>query len=236
MKRIEIPKSEGGVRKLGIPRVVDRVCQQALVQRMEPIVEPPFLDSSCGYRKGRARHEARRQGWRELHEGNVWLVDADRRQFFDTIAQEKLIDLSAEEISDGRVLQLVRDMLRAGVMEEGSWRPTLTGVPQGGVASPLWSNVFLTPLDRRMAEAGFRLTRWADDVVVLCQTREEAQRALAIAARFLREALGVELHAQKTRIVHVSQGVEFLGSKVKQGTGHRLPASKRRGRSHPQHL
>jgi RNA-directed DNA polymerase len=130
----------------------------------------------------------------------------------------------------------VRDMRRAGVMEEGSWRPTLTGVPQGGVASPLWSNIFLTPFDHRMAEEGFRLTRWADDFVVLGQTREEAQRALASAARFLREELGVELHAQKTRIVHVSQGFEFLGYKVKQGAGHRLPASKRRGRSHPQNL
>ena len=236
VKRVEIPKSEGGVRKLGIPSVLDRVCQQALVQRVEPIFEPTFLDSSFGYRKGRSPHDAMRKVWRELNEGNVWLVDADLRQFFDTIEQEKLIDLIAEEISDGRVLQLVRDMLRAGVMEEGSWRPTLSGVPQGGVASPLWSNVFLTPFDRRMAEEGFRLTRWADDFVVLCQTREEAQRALAIAARFLQEELGVELHAQKTRIVHVSQGFESLGYKVKQGTGHRLPASKRRGRSHPQNL
>jgi RNA-directed DNA polymerase len=215
---------------------LERICQQALVQRMDPIVEPTCLDSSCGYRKGRSPHDARRQVWRELNEGNVRRVDAARRQFFATIAQEKLIDLIAEEMSDGRVLQLVRDMLRAGVMAEGSWRPTLTGVPQGGVASPRWSNVFLTPFDRRMAEEGLRLTRWADDFVVRCQTREEAQRALAIAARCLREALGVELHAQKTRIVHVSQGFECLGYKVKQGTGHRLPASKRRGRSHPQNL
>jgi RNA-directed DNA polymerase len=236
VKRVEIPTSEGGVRKLGLPSVVDRVGQQALVQRMEPIVEPTCLDSSFGYRKGRSPHEAMRQVWRELNEGHVWLVEADRRQCFDTIEQEKLIDLIAEEMSDGRVRQRVRDILRAGVMEEGRWRPTRTGVPQGGVASPLWSNVFLTPFDRRMAEEGFRLRRWADDVVGRCQTREEAQQALAIATRFLREALGVELHAQKTRMVHVSQGVEFLGDTVKQGTGHRLPASKRRGRSHPQNL
>jgi RNA-directed DNA polymerase len=236
VKRVEIPKAEGGVRKLGMPSGLDRVCQQALVQRMEGIFEPTFLDSSFGYRRGRSPHGAMREVWRELNEGNVWLVDADLRQFFDTIDQEKLIDLIAEEMSDGRVLQLVREMLRAGVMEGGCWKPTLTGVPQGGVASPLWSNIFLTPFDRRMAEEGFRLTRWADDFVVLCQTREEAQRALAIAARFLREELGVELHAQKTRIVHVSQGFEFLGYKVKQGTGHRLPAHRRRSRSHPHNL
>lgn len=236
VKRVEIPKSAGGVRKLGIPSVLDRVCQQALGQRMAPIVEPTFLDSAFGYRRGRSPHEAMRKVWRELNEGNVWIVDADLRQFFDTIDQEQLIDLIAEEIRDGRVLQLVRDMLRAGVMEGGGWKPTLTGVPQGGVASPLWSNIFLTPFDRRMAEAGFRLTRGADDFVVLCPTREEAQRALAIAARFLREELGVELHPQKTRIVHVSQGFECLGYKVKQGTGHRLPAHKRRSRSHPHNL
>jgi RNA-directed DNA polymerase len=236
VKRVEIPKSEGGVRKLGIPAVLDRVCQQALVQRMEPIFEPTFLESSFGYRKGRSPHDAMRKVWQELNTGYGWIVDADLRQFFDTIDQEKLIDLIAEEISDSRVLQLVRAMLRAGAMEGGYWKPTLTGVPQGGVASPLWSNIFLTPFDRKMAQEGFRLTRWADDFVVLCQTREEAQRALAIATQVLREELGVELHPQKTRIVHVSQGFEFLGYKVKQGTGHRLPASKRRGRSHPQNL
>lgn len=236
VKRVEIGKSDGGIRKLGIPAVLDRVCQQALVQRTGPIFEPTFLDSAFGYRPGRSPHEAMRKVWQELNAGYGWIVDADLRQFFDTIDQEKLIDLIAEEISDGRVLQLVRDILRAGVMEGGYWRPTLTGVPQGGVASPLWSNIFLTPFDRRMTAEGFRLTRWADDFVVLCQTRAEARRALAVAERFLREELGVELHPQKTRIVHVSQGFEFLGYKVKQGTGFRLPAHRRRGRSNPRNL
>jgi RNA-directed DNA polymerase len=236
VKRVEIPKAEGGVRKLGIPAVLDRVCQQALVQRMEPIFEPMFLDSSFGYRRGRSPHDAMRKVWQELNAGCSWIVDADLHQFFDTIDQEKLIDLIAAEISDGRVLQLVRDILRAGVMEGGCWKPTLTGVPQGGVASPLWSNIFLTPFDRRMTAEGFRLTRWADDFVVLCQTKEEAQRALAIAKRVLREELGVTLHPQKTRMVHISQGFEFLGYKVKQGTGFRLPAHRRRGRSNPRNL
>jgi RNA-directed DNA polymerase len=236
VKRVEIPKAEGGVRKLGIPAVLDRVCQQALVQRMEPIFEPMFRDSSFGYRRGRSPHDAMRKVWQELNAGCSWIVDADLHQFFDTIDQEKLIDFIAAEISDGRVLQLVRDILRAGVMEGGCWKPTLTGVPQGGVASPLWSNIFLTPFDRRMTAEGFRLTRWADDFVVLCQTKEEAQRALAIAKRVLREELGVTLHPQKTRMVHISQGFEFLGYKVKQGTGFRLPAHRRRGRSNPRNL
>jgi RNA-directed DNA polymerase len=236
VKRVEIPKSEGGGRKLGIPAVRDRVCPQALVQRMEPIFEPTFLDSAFGYRRGRSPHEARRQVWRELHAGNVWIVDAALRQCFDTIDQEQRIDWIAEEISDGRVLPRVRDMRRAGVMEGGGWKPTLTGVPQGGVASPVWSNIFLTPFDRQMTAEGFRLTRWADDFVVRCPTREEAQRARAVAEPCLREAWGVERHPQKTRVVHVSQGFECLGYQVKQGAGHRLPAHKRRGRSNPQNL
>ena len=236
VKRVEIPKSGGGVRKLGIPCVMDRVVQQALVQRMEAIFEARFVDCSYGYRKGRAPRDAMRKVWRELQAGHLWIVDADLRQFFDTIDQEKLIDLIAEEISDGRVLQLVRDILRSGVVEGRCWQPTLTGVPQGGVASPLWSNIFLTPFDRAMTEKGFRLTRWADDWVVVCRTRGEAQRALAYADRFLREELGVELHPDKTRIVHVRQGFEFLGYKVKRGKGYRLPEKKRRVGSNPQNL
>ena len=236
VKRVEIEKAEGGVRKLGIPTVVDRVVQQALVQRMEPIFEPQFLDCSFGYRKGRSPHDAMRKVWRELTGGAYWIVDADLRAFFDTIAQEQLIDLIAEEISDGRVLQLVREMLRAGVWEDGRWAATDTGVPQGGVASPLWSNIFLTPFDRWMTAHGFRLTRWADDFVVVCRTKAEAQRALACAERFLREELGVALHPQKTRIVHVRQGFEFLGYKVKRGKGFRLPAQKRRSKANPHDL
>jgi group II intron reverse transcriptase/maturase len=236
VKRVTIPKWEGGQRKLGIPCVLDRVCQQALAQRLEPIFEPTFAACSFGYRKGRSPHDAMGQVWRELQAGQLWVVDADLRQFFDTICQEKLVDLIAEQISDGRVLGLIRTMLGAGVIEGGYWQPTRTGVPQGGVASPLWSNVFLTPFDRAMTEAGFRLTRWADDFVVLCATKAEAERALQVAERFLREELGVELHGQKTRIVHVRQGFEFLGYKLKRGKGYQLPASKRRSGSNRQNL
>lgn len=236
VKRVEISKSDGGVRKLGIPAIFDRVCQQALVQRMEPIFEPLFEDCSLGYRKGRSPHDAMRRVWQDLNAGYGWCVDADLRTFFDTIPQNRLVDLIAEEISDGRVLQLIWAMLRAGVQQGAYWEPSLTGVPQGAVASPLWSNIFLTPFDRAMTAAGFRLTRWADDFVVLCKTRAEAQRALAFAERLLREELGVIRHPQKTRIVHISHGFEFLGDKVKQGKGLRRAASKRRRPPHPHNL
>jgi len=163
-KRGEMAKSGGGVRKLGIPAGMERGCQQALVQGMEPIVEPHFENCSCGDRKGRSPHEALRKVWQELNAGHGWGVDADLRAFFDTSSQDKLVDLIAEEISDGRVLHLIWARLRAGAIEGEYWQPTLTGVPQGAVASPLWSNSFLTPCDRAMTAAGFRLTRWADAV------------------------------------------------------------------------
>jgi group II intron reverse transcriptase/maturase len=236
VKRVEVPKPDGGIRKLGIPAVMDRVVQQALVQRMEGIFEVKFLDCCYGYRKGRSPHDAMRKIWRELNAGNFWIVDADLRQFFDTIDQEKRIDLIAEEISDGRVLQLIRDILQSGVIKGGYWQPTLTGVPQGGVASPLWSNIFLAPFDRVITEQGLRLTRWADDFVIICNTKAEAYRALALARGFLKEELGVELHPTKTRIVHVRQGFEFLGYKVKKGKGYRLSANKRRVKGNPYDL
>ena len=209
--RVEIPTAAGGVRQLGLPAVLERVGQQALGQRREGIFEPTGLDSSCGYRPGRSPPEARRTVWQAVNAGEGWIVEADWRQFFDTMAQETRLDLSAEARSDGRALPRGRDVLRAGVRAGGGWKPPWTGVPQGGVASPLWSNSFLTPFDRRRAEAGRRLTRGAADFVGWCQTREEAQRAVAMAERALREERGVERQPQKTRLVHVSQGFACLG-------------------------
>jgi group II intron reverse transcriptase/maturase len=227
VRRVEIPKPDGGIRNLGIPAVMDRICQQALVQRMEPIFEPIFQDCSYGYRPGRSPHMAMRTVWQALQDGYEWVVDADLRQFFDTIDQDRLVDLIADEISDGRVLQLIRAILQSGVLAQGCWQPTLTGVPQGGVVSPLLSNIYLTPFDRAMTAAGYRMVRWADDFVVLCKTRQEAERAMVFSAGFLTKELGVALHPGKSRVVHVSQGFEFLGYKVKRGQGYRLPASMR---------
>lgn len=233
VKRIAIAKLGGGTRNLGIPSVRDRVVQQALVQKMNPIFEPLFADCSFGYRPGRSPHMAMRKIWRELNEGNLWILDADLRAYFDSIDQDRLVDLIAEEISDGRILQMIRSFLEAGVITKEGWQPAKTGVPQGGVASPLWSNIFLTPFDHAMIEAGYRLTRWADDFVVVCRTRQEAEAALVMAEKFLREKLGVSLHPEKTRIVHVEQGFEFLGYKIKRGKGLRLSAQKRTSKANP---
>ena len=214
-----IPKAgqPGKTRKLGIPTIYDRVCQQALLNRLVPIFEPVFDDASFGYRKGRSTKDALRKVWRELDEGNEWVVDADLRDFFGSVDHEKLLTLVNQRVSDGRVLRLLRSMLKAGCIALGKRLPTEQGAPQGGVVSPLLSNILLTPFDREMRRRGYRLTRFADDWVVTCRTRSEAKAALRVAAQIL-EKLGVELHAKKTQIVHVRHGFEFLGYKIKRGS------------------
>src|ERR1700752_429643 len=136
VKRVAIPKAGGGTRNLGIPSVADRVVQQALVQKMTPIFEPLFADCSFGYRPGRSPHMAMRKVWREKQERNLLIFDADFGAYFDSIDQNRLVDLICDQISDGRVLQLIRGFLQAGVIADGGWEPTKTGVPQGGVATP----------------------------------------------------------------------------------------------------
>ena len=172
--------------------------------------------------RGRSAHDAMRKIWRELMTGHHWIVDADLRDYFGSVNHEKLIDMIAERIRDGRVLAMIRQMLKAGYMEEGSLFPTERGTPQGGVVSPLFSNIYLTPFDHEMIRRGYLLTRFADDWSVLCKTKAEAEAALRVAKEIL-ESLGLTLHPEKTRIVHISRGFEFLGYKLKQGKGHQLP-------------
>jgi len=215
-KMIPKPGQPGHERRLGIPRIYDRVCQQAFTNRLEPIFEPVFDDANFGYRKGRSAKDALRKVWKELKEGREWIVDADLKDFFGSVDHEKLLLLVSQRIADGRVLSIIERILKAGCYAEGETLPTEQGTPQGGVISPLLSNILLTPFDGEMRRKGYRLTRYADDWVVTCTSRSEAQAALASAQRIL-EKLGVRLHAEKTRIVHVRQGFEFLGFKIKRG-------------------
>ena len=214
-----IPKAgqPGKFRPLGIPAIYDRVCQQALQNRLEPIFEAVFDDASFGYRPGRSTKDALRKIWKEIEAGYEWIVDADLSNFFGTVDHEKLVALVAKRVSDGRVLRLIRSMLKADCLVDGKRLPTEQGTPQGGVVSPILSNVLLTPFDREMRHRGYRVTRYADDWVVTCRTRREAERVLQEATTIL-TSLGVELNRDKTRIVHVSRGFEFLGYKIKRGT------------------
>jgi group II intron reverse transcriptase/maturase len=154
--------------------------------------------------------------WREVEAGAEWIVDADLKDYFGSIDHEKLMTLVAQRVADGRVLTLIEQMLTAGAIDKGRLFPTAQGTPQGGVVSPLLSNILLTPFDREMRRRGYQLTRYADDWAVTCRSRREAEAALQCAVKIL-ATLGVQLNVRKTRIVHVRRGFAFLGYTIKRG-------------------
>src|SRR3984885_3790434 len=211
VRQVQIPKAgkPGELRTLGIPTIYDRVCQQALLNRLEPIFEPVFDEANFGYRRGLSTKDAMRKIWKEIDSGQEWIVDADLKDFFGSVDHEKLLTLLAQRITDGRVLRLIEAILKAGSYGKGQLFPSERGTPQGGVVSPLLSNILLTPFDREMRRKGYQLTRYADDWVITCKSAAEARAALAAATRVL-EQLGVRLNSRKTRIVHVQQGFDFL--------------------------
>ena len=228
VRQASIPKAGGkpGERRmLGVPTIYDRVCQQALLNRLEPLFEPVFDDANFGYRCGRSTKDAMRKVWQEIKSGREWIVDGDLKDFFGSVDHEKLLTLVAQRIADGRVLRLLRAILKAGSYGQGRLFPTERGTPQGGVVSPLLSNILLTPFDREMRRRGYQLTRWADDWVITCKSAAEARAAIATARKVL-EQLGVQLNSRKTRMVHVRHGFEFLGYKIKRGRELRLASDK----------
>jgi len=223
IRKVEIPKPDGGgTRTLGIPTVLDRLIQQALLQVLEPLLDPTFSESSHGFRPGRSAHDALRQAQTHMATGRRWMVDLDLEQFFDRVQHDVLLNRLSRRISDRRVLRLVGRYLRAGLMEGGVATPRSQGMPQGGPLSPLLSNLLLDDLDRELERRGHEFVRYADDCNVYVGSRAAGERVLDSLERFLNERLRLSVNRSKSAVDRPWKR-SFLGYTV---TAHRRPKLK----------
>lgn len=210
IRRVDIPKPQGGVRTLGIPTLTDRLIQQALHQVLSPLYEPGFSDSSYGFRPGRSAHQAVEAARQYAADGYRWVVDMDLEKFFDRVDHDLLMGKLAKQVGDARVLKLIRRYLTAGMMTDGQLEPRREGMPQGGPLSPLLSNVLLTDLDRELERRGHRFCRFADDCTVYVKSERAGQRLLVGLTRFLAERLKLKVNAAKSAVARPWQR-KFLG-------------------------
>ncbi len=210
VKRVEIPKPDGGVRKLGIPTVLDRFIQQAVMQVLQRRWDRTFSDHSYGFRPGRSAHQAVEAAQQFMAAGYRWVVDLDLEKFFDRVNHDKLMAKIAERVSDKRLLKLIRTFLRAGVMENGLVSPVDEGTPQGGPLSPLLSNIVLDELDRELERRGLRFARYADDSNIYVRSRRAGERVMESITRFITTKLKLKVNQQKSAVARPWER-KFLG-------------------------
>jgi RNA-directed DNA polymerase len=213
VRRVEIPKPDGGVRKLGIPCVVDRLIQQALLQVLQKRWDPTFSEYSYGFRPGRSAHQAVAQAQAFVAEGYHWVVDIDLEKFFDRVNQDRLMARVAERVPDKRVLKVIRAFLKAGVMEDGLVSPTDEGTPQGGPLSPLLSNLVLDELDQELTRRGHRFCRYADDCNIYVCSPRAGERVLASVRHFLTTKLQLQVNESKSAVARPEER-KFLGFSI----------------------
>src|SRR5674476_585185 len=210
VKRVEIPKPDGGVRKLGIPTVLDRFVQQAVQQVLQKQWDPTFSEHSYGFRPGRSAQQAVAQAQRYIAEGYGWCVDFDLEKFFDRVNHDKLMGQIAKRVEDKRLLKLIRAFLNAGVMEDGLVSPSVEGTPQGGPLSPLLSNLVLDELDRELERRGHRYVRYADDCNIYVRSERAGQRVMQSVTQFITQELKLKVNETKSAVAR-PQERKFLG-------------------------
>ena len=210
VRRVEIPKPDGGKRLLGVPTVIDRMIQQAIVQVLQPIWEKGFSDSSYGFRPNRSAQQAMKKAKEYYEQGYKYVVDIDLAKYFDTVNHDLLMDMVREEVKDKELLNLIRTFLESGVMENGVVRDTEMGTPQGGNLSPLLSNIYLTAFDRMLESRGHKFVRYADDCNIYLKSQRAAERVMANVTTFLESKLKLKVNTEKSKVGSPLR-LKFLG-------------------------